>query len=75
MILCVKKHQVQEIVDQFCDSKQYIDKIAEELKALSETSSDLRRVYFVLFCSHAVLLEILLPVPEVGSVLWNQLRT
>ena len=38
VILCVKKHQVQGIVNQFYDSKQYIDKIAEELKALSKTS-------------------------------------
>lgn len=74
MILCEKTSGSRNSRS-ICDSKQYIDKIAEELKALSKTSSDLWRVCFALFCSHAVLLEILLPVPEVGSVLWNQLRT
>lgn len=73
MILCVKKHQVQEIVDQFCDSKQYIDKIAEELKALITIYGGFG--LFVWNFSLAVLLEILLPVPEVGSILWNVLRT
>ena len=73
MILCVKKYQVQEIVDQFCDFKQYIDKIAEELKALITIYGGF--VLFVWIFSLALLLEILLPVPEVGSILWNALRT
>ena len=37
------KTSVQEIVDQFCDFKQYIDKIEEELKALSKTNKQAKK--------------------------------